>query len=94
MFDVMFRPELLHTDDPRLIDVRRLHRDLMVQVVAAAQARGWGVAVPTEELATVGWATVHGLAVLERDGQLGEVLPEVDHAQLLERVARALDALA
>lgn len=94
MFDVMFRPELLHTDDPRLIDVRRLHRDLMVQVVAAAQARGWGVAVPTEKLATVGWATVHGLAVLERDGQLGEVLPEVDHAQLLERVARALDALA
>lgn len=94
MFDVMFRPELLHTDDPRLVDARRLHRELMVQVVATAQARGWGVAVPTEELATVGWATVHGLAVLERDGQLGEVLPEVDHTELLERVARALDALA
>ncbi len=94
MFDVMFRPELLHPDDPRLVDARGRHRDLMVETVAAAQARGWGVAVPTEELATVGWATVHGLAVLERDGQLGEVLPEVDHAQLLERVARALDALA
>lgn len=94
MFDVMFRPELLHEWDPRLLDVRRLHRDLLVQIVAAAQARGWGAGVPTEELATVGWATVHGLAVLQRDAQLTEVLPEVDLTQLLGRVARALDALA
>lgn len=94
MFDVMFRPELLHAQDPRLLDVRRLHRDLLVQIVAAAQARGWGAAVPTEELATVGWATVHGLAVLQRDAQLTEVLPEVDLTQLLGRVAQALDALA
>lgn len=94
MFDVMFRPELLHADDPRLLDVRRLHRDLLVQVVAAAQAEGWGVSVPTEELAVVGWAAVHGLAVLQRDAQLGDVLPEVDTGLLLERVARALDSIA
>lgn len=94
MFDVMFRPELLHAEDPRLLDVRRLHRDLLVQVIATAQAQGWGVAVPTEELAAVGWATVHGLAVLQRDAQLTEVLPEPDLGQLLGRVARALDALA
>lgn len=94
MFDVMFRPELLHADDPRLLDVRRLHRDLLVHVIATAQAQGWGVAVPTEELAAVGWATVHGLAVLQRDAQLTEVLPEPDLGQLLGRVARALDALA
>lgn len=93
MFDVMFRPELLHADDPRLLDVRRLHRDLLVQIVSAAQAEGWGAAVPTEELAVVGWAAVHGLAVLQRDAQLGEVLPEVDTGRLLERVARALDAI-
>jgi AcrR family transcriptional regulator len=94
MFDVMFRPELLHADDPRLLDVRRLHRDLLVQVISAAQAQGWGVAVPTEELAAVGWATVHGLAVLQRDAQLTEVLPDADLPELLGRVARALDALA
>lgn len=94
MFDVMFRPELLHAEDPRLLDVRRLHRDLLVHVIATAQAQGWGVAVPTEELAAVGWATVHGLAVLQRDAQLTEVLPEPDLGQLLGRVARALDALA
>lgn len=94
LFDVMFRPELLHARDPRLLDVRRLHRELLLQVVADAQARGWGAAVPTEELATVGWATVHGLAVLQRDAQLTEVLPELDLTQLLGRVAQALDALA
>ncbi|QSR28469.1 TetR family transcriptional regulator [Nocardioides aromaticivorans] len=93
MFDVMFRPELLHADDPRLLDVRRLHRDLLVQIVSAAQTEGWGAAVPTEELAAMGWAAVHGLAVLQRDAQLGDVLPEVDTGRLLERVARALDAI-
>jgi AcrR family transcriptional regulator len=93
MFDVMFRPELLHVDDPRLVDVRRLHRELLVQIIATAQAEGWGTAVPTEELATVGWATVHGLAVLQRDAQLVEVMPEIDPG-LLQRVARSLDALA
>lgn len=93
MFDVMFRPELLHADDPRLLDARRLHRDLLVQVVSAAQAEGWGVAVPTEELAVVGWATVHGLAVLHRDAQLGDLRPDIDTGRLLERVARALDVL-
>ncbi len=94
MFDVMFRPELLHADDPRLLDIRALHRDHLVHTVAAAQAQGWGTAVPTEELAVVGWASVHGLAVLQRDALLTDVLPEIDAAQLLRRVARALDALA
>ncbi|WP_051486000.1 TetR/AcrR family transcriptional regulator [Nocardioides sp. J54] len=94
MFDVMFRPELLHADDPALVDVRGRHRELIVGVVAAAQAAGWGTAVPTEELATIGWATVHGLAVLQRDAQLADVLPEADTARLLALVARALDALA
>lgn len=93
MFDVMFRPELLHTDDERLLAVRQAHHDLLLANVAAAQARGWGVGVPTEEMVVIGWATVHGLAVLQRDSQLGEVLPEADLPRLLERVARSLEAL-
>lgn len=95
MFDVMFRPELLHTDDERLLAARTAHRDLMIELVAAAQGCGWGVAVPAEELVTIGWATVHGLAVLQRDAQLTAVDAdtEPDPAVLLARVARALDAL-
>ncbi len=96
LFDVMFRPELLHPDDPRLCEARLAHRGLMLEVVATAQATGWAASVPTEELVTIGWATVHGLAVLQRDAQLTAVPTEVDldPAKLLVVIGQALDALA
>lgn len=94
MFDVMFRPELLHADDERLLAAREAHRALLLSNIAAAQERGWGVGVPTEELAVIGWATVHGLAVLERASQLDGLLSEVEMPRVLGRVARALEALA
>ena len=96
MFDVMFRPELLHADDPALCDVRLAHRALLLDLVRAAQADGWAASVPTEELVTIGWATVHGLAVLQRDAQLTAVPTEVDlePAKLLVVIGQALGALA
>ncbi|WP_182378150.1 TetR/AcrR family transcriptional regulator [Nocardioides sp. WS12] len=94
MFDVMFRPELLHADDKRLLAAREEHRAVLLANIAAAQERGWGVGVPTEELAVIGWATVHGLAVLERDSQLDGLLSEAEMPRVLERVARTLEALA
>ena len=55
MFDVMFRPELLHhADDPRLLDIRALHRDHLVHTVAAAQAQAGAPPCPPR-LAVVGW---------------------------------------
>ncbi|GAA3527806.1 TetR/AcrR family transcriptional regulator [Nocardioides daeguensis] len=96
MFDVMFRPELLHTDDPALGEVRLAHRALLLDLVGAAQATGWAASVPTEELVTIGWATVHGLAVLQRDAQLTVVPTDVDldPAKLLVVIGQALGALA
>lgn len=94
MFDLMFRPELLHVDDERFVAARERHRDLMLATVADAQATGWGTAVPTAELAMLGWAAVHGLAVLQRDQLVGAVYPEVDPDNILPRVVHALDALA
>lgn len=94
MFDVMFRPELLHAEDERLLAARDEHRAVLLSNIAAAQERGWGVGVPTEELAVIGWATVHGLAVLERDSQLGGLLSEAELPRVLGRVARTLEALA
>ena len=93
MFDVMFRPELLHVDDEDLLAARRAHREQTVALVATAQEHGWGVAVPTEELATMGWAAVHGLAVLRRDEQLSAVHADVELTAMLPRVAAALAAL-
>jgi len=96
MFDVMFRPELLHTDDPRLCETRLAHRQLMLDLVRTAQGTGWAASVPTEELVTIGWATVHGLAVLQRDAQLTAVptQADLDPAKLLVVIGQALDALA
>nr|WP_281366647.1 TetR/AcrR family transcriptional regulator [Nocardioides thalensis] len=94
MFDLMFRPELLHVDDERFVAARERHRDLMLATVADAQATGWGTAVPTAELAMLGWAAVHGLAVLQRDQLVGAVYPDVDPDNILPRVVHALDALA
>ncbi|WP_183093482.1 TetR/AcrR family transcriptional regulator [Nocardioides stalactiti] len=93
LFDLMYRPDLLRHDDERLLVARRTHRDLMVDTIAAAQKRGWGVEVPTAELATLGWATVHGLAVLQRDSVLSAVYPDVDLDSVLRQVAHALDSL-
>ncbi|MBM0126211.1 TetR/AcrR family transcriptional regulator [Pimelobacter simplex] len=96
MFDVMFRPELLHADDRALREVRLAHRGLLLDLVGVAQASGWAASVPTEELVTIGWATVHGLAVLQRDAQLTAVPTDVDldPAKLLVVIGRALGALA
>lgn len=94
MFDLMFRPELLHVDDERFVAARERHRDLMLGTVADAQATGWGTAVPTAELAMLGWAAVHGLAVLQRDQLVSAVYPDVDPDNILPRVVHALDALA
>ncbi|GAA4818548.1 TetR/AcrR family transcriptional regulator [Nocardioides caeni] len=95
MFDVMFRPELVHVDDERLAAARGSHLALTIDTLTAARATGWGPDLPVEELAALSWATVHGLAVLQRDAHLVAAHPLVDApGDLLQRVAAALDALA
>jgi AcrR family transcriptional regulator len=94
VFDVMFRPELLHVEDERLRVAQAAHRELLVDLIAAAQDEGWAVSVPVEELATLAWAAVHGLAVLQRDAQLAGPDADVpDLTALLTRVGQALEAL-
>jgi AcrR family transcriptional regulator len=94
LFDLMYRPDLLRNDDEDLVAARLAHRDLSLSNIAAAQERGWGADVPTAELAVLGWAAVHGLAVLQRDLIVSVLYPEVDVDSILRRVAHALDALA
>lgn len=94
LFDLMFRTDLLRNDDEQLMAARLVQRDLMLETIAAAQERGWGTEVPTADLAALGWASVHGLAVLERDAIVSLTYPEVDPDSLLRRVAHVLDRLA
>lgn len=93
LFDVMHRRELINGDDPELLAALLAQRDLIVATIAAAQETGWGDRVPAEELAAISWATVHGLAVLQRDGLFASAYPDVDLPTVLERVTHALDAL-
>lgn len=89
LFDLMFSG-LLRSDDPDLAAVRQRQRDFMVRTVSAAQAAGWGLDVPAEELAAIGWASMHGLVLLERDRMISSVYPEVDLDEVFLRFVRAL----
>jgi AcrR family transcriptional regulator len=93
LFDLMFRPDLLRNDDEALTAARLGHGALMLETIAAAQERGWGTDVPTAELAALGWASVHGLAVLQRDAVVSAVYPDVDLDSILRRVVHVLDRL-
>lgn len=94
LFDLMYRPDLLRHDDDELVAARLAHRNLLIDLIAAAQEQGWGVDLPTAEIATLSWAAVHGLAVLQRDAVLAAVYPEVDPEKSLRQVAAVLGGLA
>ncbi|WP_370323804.1 TetR/AcrR family transcriptional regulator [Euzebya sp.] len=72
LFDVMWRPSSLHRDDP---DLRARGDDayaILVDAIAAAQARGWGDGRDADLLAVLMWSWIHGMATLLRDGPLAE----------------------
>jgi len=93
MFDLMYRPELLHAEDPALVTARLKHRALMLDTIVRAQAAGWGTSVPAADLALIGWSTVHGLAVLQRDALASMLYPEVDLDSLLVRIGQVFSLL-
>ena len=58
LFDLMFRPNELHVDDPAL---RSAQQEALGRLKAVAA---------DESLTLIGWALVHGLVILARDGAL------------------------
>jgi AcrR family transcriptional regulator len=81
-FEVMFRPELLRTDDPELVEASRSS----FGELRATSRTGGGTG---DDLAYGAWGLVHGLAVLWLSGNLP--VATVEEAQaLLRRSARAL----
>ncbi|WP_326556832.1 TetR/AcrR family transcriptional regulator [Micromonospora sp. NBC_01796] len=68
LFDLMFRPTELHTDDPAL---RTAQEEAIGELGSAVFGRASGSGkgeVP--QLSLVSWALAHGLVVLARDGAL------------------------
>lgn len=70
LFELMFTPSELHTDDPELVAAQE--RAIGCLTIAVSQLMG--IDATTVEsppnLALISWALVHGLVVLARDGAL------------------------
>ena len=88
-FEVMFRPDLLRRDDPKLLDAsRRSSAHLRAPATKGTAARRAGDA----EAAMIGaWSLMHGLATLWLDGNIPSEYgpPEA----LARRVGRALEGV-
>ncbi|GIL31685.1 TetR/AcrR family transcriptional regulator [Actinocatenispora comari] len=80
-FEVMFRPDLYHPDDPELVAAQSRASDLLYSGAATVDADA-----ATTGLA--GWALVHGLTSLYNAGVLSERPDDVD--ALARRVASRL----
>jgi AcrR family transcriptional regulator len=91
-FDVMFRPELVHADDPALAGARLAMWAHGQQVVETTQAEGWAPGVPPEVLNMACWSTIHGYAMLRRDAAAMSAagVPEIDAEAMVRAVITAL----
>jgi AcrR family transcriptional regulator len=86
-FEVMFRPELYHTDDPELIQAREQARSLLYPPAAEAANRPDGDDALRAGVAA--WSLVHGLATLWLNQNLPPELGE-DPEQIAREVAHYL----
>jgi AcrR family transcriptional regulator len=85
-FEVMFRPELYHTDDPDLVQARDAARSLLYPPAAEAANSPEGDDV---RAAVAAWSLVHGLATLWLNHNLPPQLGD-DPEQITREVARHL----
>jgi AcrR family transcriptional regulator len=87
-FEVMFRPELYHTDDPELVRAREQARALLYPPAgeAANSPNGGGGDV---RAGVAAWSLVHGLATLWLNHNLPPQLGD-DPEQITRDVARYL----
>jgi AcrR family transcriptional regulator len=83
-FEVMFRPELYHPDDPELVQAREQARALLYPPAAEAANSPNGV-----RAAVAAWSLVHGLATLWLNHNLPLQLGD-DPEQITREVARHL----
>lgn len=84
VFAVMFRPELLDLADPAYRAAGRASFEQLVGLVEAARAEGWQPDQPSDRLAAVLWANVHGLAELWLHGSLQATVDVDDVDDLID----------
>lgn len=92
VFDVMFRPELVHPEDPVLLKAQAEVWRRLFDAVAEAREEGWGGDVPTQTLTILCWSSVHGLATLRRDSRMVELAGGLSVEGLVSLMAAAIAA--
>jgi len=88
-FEVMFRPDLLHRDDPELVLARTASRAVLRSGVAQTSAGTEGPAQNSGSAELAAWSLAHGLATLRLTGSLP---PTTDLAGLTRAALRQLFA--
>ncbi|WP_019818824.1 TetR/AcrR family transcriptional regulator [Saccharomonospora saliphila] len=83
-FEVMYRPDLHHRDDPALVAARRRTETLLRAGVATLPDENGR---ETEVGAIASWSLAHGFATLWRSGNLDDMLGDRPPADLFRRVA-------
>ena len=69
-FEVMFRPDLLHRDDPVLVHARTVSRAVLQSGAAEISVRAEGPTPSPEATALAAWSLAHGFATLYLTGNL------------------------
>lgn len=89
VFSLMFRSEMLHISDPGYQTAGAESFQQLLQLVRAAQHEGWHPDQPSDQLAGMLWANVHGIAQLWLHGALQAVVA-VDSVEELIGVFKRL----
>lgn len=84
VFGLMFRRDLVDTDDVDYLTTGGIAFGQLVALTAAAQADGLRPELPATELAGVLWAAAHGVASLHLHGVLVPTTGQSDPALLLD----------
>lgn len=77
-FELMFRPEVLTTEDDEYIRAARQTSTLLHELVAASQAAGWAPERETDSVVLAMWGMVHGLSTLANQGNLAGWVTQED----------------
>jgi AcrR family transcriptional regulator len=87
-FEVMFRPELVHADDPELIAAAAATFMLFRDTVHSAQQDGFAPQWDLDDLTLTSWSFVHGIVQLSSHGALRALGFPVEPAALTSRLSR------
>jgi len=92
-YELMFRPELLDSDEPDYVRASRAAFEQLADITADAQAAGWRANLDPMTLTGVLWAGVHGIASLSIQGALSAATSIDDFAPFLDLFVGDLAAL-